>query len=332
MHLRPLALGLAAGLVTVMGAACSSGESSDSNASAPAASGDGRFPATVQTKFGEVKIEEKPQRVVALGWGDAETALSLGVEPVGASDWLAFGGEGIGPWMTKKYTNPPTMIGTMEPSYEQIAALRPDLILDVKGSGDQQRHQRLSSIAPTVGIPKDGDNFLTPTNEQTTMIATALGEQEQGKKLNQEVQDKFAAAAAAHPNWKGKSFAAATKTSEGWGAYVKGSDRVTFLENLGFTLTPKIAAAQPDATGFSTQLAAENLSDLDSDVVVAFPIFVDTAQVTNDPAFRSVPAVRQGHAVVIDGDLAKAYSLGTTTATSYAIDQLVPKLETSIGK
>jgi iron complex transport system substrate-binding protein len=35
---------------------------------------------------------------VALGWSDAETALALGVQPVGASDWLAFGGEGVGPW------------------------------------------------------------------------------------------------------------------------------------------------------------------------------------------------------------------------------------------
>ena len=33
------------------------------------------------------------------------------------------------------------------------------------------------------------------------------------------------------------------------------------------------------------------------------------------------------HPRVIDGDLASAYSLGTTLATAYAIDQLVPKLE-----
>ena len=33
--------------------------------------------ATVSTKFGEVSIPSEPQRVVALGWGDAETALAL---------------------------------------------------------------------------------------------------------------------------------------------------------------------------------------------------------------------------------------------------------------
>ena len=53
----------------------------------------GAFPVTVSTAFGDVTVEEEPTRVVALGWSDAETALALGVQPVGASDWLAFGGD-----------------------------------------------------------------------------------------------------------------------------------------------------------------------------------------------------------------------------------------------
>jgi hypothetical protein len=62
--------------------------------SEPAASGasaSGAFPVTVATKFGNVTVQTQPARVVALGWGDAETALALGVQPVGASDWLQFG-------------------------------------------------------------------------------------------------------------------------------------------------------------------------------------------------------------------------------------------------
>ena len=42
-------------------------------------------------------------------------------------------------------------------------------------------------------------------------------------------------------------------------------------------------------------------------------------------------ALRADHPALIDGDLAQAYSLGTTTATQYAIGQLVPKLEQAIG-
>lgn len=43
-----------------------------------------------------------------------------------------------------------------------------------------------------------------------------------------------------------------------------------------------------------------------------------------------MPAVAAGRAVVIDGDLASAYSLGTTLATKYAIENLVPKLEDAL--
>ena len=103
----------AVGALTLAVSACSSGAGTGStqgdSASTQGGGGEG-FPVTVATKFGDVTVENKPQRVVALGWGDAETALALGVQPVGASDWLDFGGEGVGPWMAGKYTNPPQLI------------------------------------------------------------------------------------------------------------------------------------------------------------------------------------------------------------------------------
>ncbi len=330
MRARPLAV-LTAAVLAIGLAACGSSSSPAEDSESTTSAGEGGFPATVSTKFGDVTIESKPTKVVALGWGDAETALALGVQPVGASDWLGFGGEGVGPWAKGKYTNPPEIIGTMEPSYEKIAALKPDLILDVKSSGDQARYDRLKSIAPTIGVPKDADNYLTSQEQQVTMIASALGEEQKGEELLSEVEDAFAKAADAHPAWKGKTVSAVTKTADGWGAYLERSERVTFMENLGFTLNPKIAALKPDSTGFSASLSAENLDTVDADLVVAFPIFIDTNQLTSDAAWQAVPAVQAKHAVVIDGDLAQAYSLGTTMATLYAIDQLVPKLETAVG-
>ena len=82
----------------VVATGCGSGAESE-----PAAAENGTgtataagFPVTVSTAFGDVTVEEEPTRVVALGWSDAETALALDVQPVGASDWLGFGGEGVG--------------------------------------------------------------------------------------------------------------------------------------------------------------------------------------------------------------------------------------------
>src|SRR5215207_1917957 len=97
-------------------AGCSAAADEDAG---PAASS-GAFPVTVETAFGDVTVEEEPTRVVALGWSDAETALALGVQPVGASDWLAVGGNGLGEWVEEGYDEDPEMIETLEPSFEAI--------------------------------------------------------------------------------------------------------------------------------------------------------------------------------------------------------------------
>jgi iron complex transport system substrate-binding protein len=304
------------------------GSSSDATTGSSAA-----FPAKVATKFGEVTVAKKPERVVALGWGDAETALELGVQPVGASDWLGFGGDGVGPWDAGKYTSKPEIIETLQPNYEKIAALKPDLILDVRGSGDQARYQKLSSIAPTIGVPKDGDNYLTSTTEETTMIATALGEKQKGQQLLDKVDKAFASAAAAHPGWKGKTVTVATRTSEGWGAYTQGDVRLSFLEKLGFVQSPTIAKLKPNSSGFSVSISDEQLDMLDADLIVGFPIFIDASQITGDAQWKAIPAVAAGRDVVIDGGLSSAYSDGTPGSQLYALDKLVPLIDaTPLGK
>ncbi|ABS04142.1 iron-siderophore ABC transporter substrate-binding protein [Kineococcus radiotolerans] len=292
----------------------------------------GAFPVTITTKFGTVTVEEAPRRVVALGWGDAETALALGVQPVGASDWLAFGGDGVGPWAAGRYTTPPQIIGTLEPSYEAIAALRPDLILDVKSSGDQDRHDTLAAIAPTVGVPVDGDSYLTSRRQQVTMIAQALGRPEEGRRLDAAVDEAFAAAAAAHPHWRGRTASAAARTSRGWGAYVEASERVQFLQRLGFVQNPQIAALPVSGSGFTVDLSPERLAVLDADVVVTFPISVPVDDITDDPVWQALPAVTDARAVILDAEVSSAYSLSSVLSLQYALDALVPLLEKALPR
>ncbi len=313
--------------------ACGGGSDSDAGSASTdaTATGAGAFPTTVTTKFGDVTIKSQPKRVVALGWSDAEVALSLGVQPVGASDWLAFGGEGLGPWVTEKYTTAPEIIGTLEPEYEKIAALKPDLILDVRSSGDQKRYDTLSKIAPTVDVPKDGDNYLTPWTEQTTMIAQALGVPEKGKALIDATEADFTQAAAANPDFKGKTITVGSKSSEGYGAYVSGDSRVDLVEKLGFENNPTVQKQAGDS--FSITVSNENLKQLDADVLVMLPIFIDAKEVTGDPLFQAIPAVKAGHDVVIDDtNIGNAFSAATPGATAYALEKVVPLIKAALAK
>lgn len=310
------------GLMVVAVAACGSGSGSDDGTTAASF-------AKVATKFGEVSVPAEPKRVVALGWGDAETALALGVQPIAASDWLAFGGEGVGPWAAGKYEQAPKLINTLEPQYEQIAALKPDLILDVKSSGKQDRYDTLKAIAPTIGVPAGGDAYKTNWRQQTELIAAALGRAEQGRKLIADTEGKFSAAKAQHPEFGGKTITLGARTSEGYGAYVSGTGRVDFVERLGFRNNP---AVQAKATGdFSVPISRENLGMLNADLTVMAPIGIPASQITADPLFRAVPSVKAGRSVVFDDKtISSAFATDTVLSVGYALEKVVPLFATAL--
>ncbi|MFC9430836.1 iron-siderophore ABC transporter substrate-binding protein [Streptomyces sp. NPDC056987] len=302
--------------------ACGSSSSDDASAGSSARD-DGAFPAKVATKFGEVTVDERPQRVVALGWGDAEAALALGVQPVGASDWLAFGGDGVGPWAKGLYRKSPQIIGTLEPQFEKIAALRPDLILDTKSSGDQERYDTLSKIAPTIGVPKGGDQYKISWSKQTEMISAALGIPEKGERLIAETERKFQESAAAHPEFKGRTIALGSRTGDAFGAYVHGTGRVDFVERLGFRNSPAVEAKA--GASFSVPVSRENLELLDADLTVMAPIGVDAKKITDDPLYQAVPSVKAGRSVVFDDDtLSNAFATDSVLSVAYALEKVVP--------
>lgn len=310
-------------------AGCSSGSSSPA-ASDDASGSGGAFPVSIQTALGTTEIPSQPKRVVALGWGDAETALELGVQPVGASDWLGFGGDGVGPWLKDAYTKKPTMIQTLEPSYEQILKLKPDLILDTKSSGDKDRYAKLSAIAPTVAIPKGGENYLTTTEQQVDLVSRALGKESAGKKLLTDLDDAYAAARKAHPEFDGKTAVVGSYTADGFGAYASKDSRSTFMQQLGFTIPKDVDQQAGDA--FSVSLSNENLDLLDADLTVVLPIFVDASKAESDPLFQKVPSVQAGHAIVVDdADVSNAFSLGTTAAIEWALDRLPDEFAKKVG-
>ncbi|MEW2546187.1 iron-siderophore ABC transporter substrate-binding protein [Streptomyces sp. NPDC047002] len=327
--LRSLVLPLAAAAVLASGLTACSSDGPDSAAAtgAPSAAGarDAAFPVTVPTKFGDVTVKQKPTRVVALGWGDAETALALGVQPVGASDWLAFGGDGVGPWAKGIYTKKPEIIGTLEPEYEKIAALRPDLILDTKASGDQKRYDNLSKIAPTVDVPKGGDQYKTTWDRQTLMVADALGLKGKGARLVAAAKKKFEKAAAAHPEFHDKTITVGALSGAGYGAYVSGVDRVDFVQRLGFRNNPAIEKRAGAA--FSVSVSRENLNLLDADVLLMTTIGVPASKITGDRLYRAIPGVKAGHSVVMDDrNVSQAFATDSVLSMDYALSKVVPLL------
>ncbi|MFI5663055.1 ABC transporter substrate-binding protein [Streptomyces sp. NPDC051684] len=318
---RRLLVGAAALVLTGSLAACGAEKSDASDDSGQKTSG--AFPSKVATKFGTVTVKERPKRVVALGWGDAETALALGVQPVGASDWLAFGGDGVGPWAKGAYDKSPQKIGTLEPEYEKIAVLKPDLILDTKASGDKTRYDTLNKIAPTVGVPEGGDQYKISWKKQTTMVSQALGLADKGEKLIADTEKEFAAAAKEHPEFKGKTITIGSRTASSWGAHVHGTGRVDFVERLGFENNP--AVEKRAGSAFSVPVSEENLQMLDADLMVMAPIGTTAKKISSDPLYRAIPAAKKGHSLVFDDkNISSAFATDSVLSVRYALKHVVP--------
>lgn len=112
--------------------------------------------------MGSSKIPVAPKRVVVLDTDKIDTALTLGVTPVGAAvagaarAWPTYFGEDKLAAITE--------VGTIqEPNLEKIASLKPDLILGSKFR-QEKYYDDLAKIAPTVFTEQVGttwkENFL----------------------------------------------------------------------------------------------------------------------------------------------------------------------------
>ncbi|OZF32747.1 iron-siderophore ABC transporter substrate-binding protein [Rhodococcus sp. 14-2483-1-2] len=318
---RSSALPAAALALALTLTACSS-DGSDSDGTTDSAESGG---VVVTDMFGEVEVPANPQRVVALGWSDAETALALGVQPVGASDWLGVGGNGLGPWVDETYDTDPTIVGTFDVDMESIAALAPDLILWTRSTNDRAVYDDLSEIAPTVAAPPGTDvAYGTTWDGQTEIVAQALGKVDEGKKLVDDTKTLFDDTIAANPEFADKTVAVGTLYSGQVGAYVRGDTRVDFLESLGLTNTPAIQTlAEPGA--FSIELSEENIAALDADLTVMFPIGTGPEVITDNPSIQGLPSARDGRLVVLgDTNLSNAFSAASVAGTRYALENAVP--------
>src|SRR3712207_289699 len=130
------------GLGAAATAALAACGSDDATAPAITSSGGtaGTFPVTVRHQFGEPTVPAAPQRVVSLGWADADALLALGVVPVGILDWFQAWPAGVGPWAQDRLGGAkPTVLKGPEINFEQVATLRPDLVTFTKSDRSEER-------------------------------------------------------------------------------------------------------------------------------------------------------------------------------------------------
>jgi iron complex transport system substrate-binding protein len=312
-------------------AGCSTGASGDAPASNSAAAGGD---VTIEHAFGETTVPADPQNVVTLGWGSTDAAIALGTIPVAIPfDSYAGDDDGVLPWVKEAVETagaelPEILPETTddEPPYEAIAAADPDVILAVYSGITEEQYETLSQIAPTVAYPDQA--WSTPWRDVVTTVGKALGKDEQATQVLQGIDDQLAAAAAAHPEFEGKTIAAVWDVAGTFYVYKKEDPRVEFMLDLGFESAPAVdELANGDSTFFYT-LSYEQLDQLKADVVLSYSDTQAEADAfLTAPQTSVIPAVQAANVAQLVGtQYIAAVSPPTALSLPWGLDQLVDAL------
>ena len=274
---------------------------------------------SVKHIFGETKIPAPPKRVVSAGFTEQDDLLALGVVPIAVTDW--FGGQpfGVWPWAQPKLGGAQPVVLNLNDGIQadQIASLKPDLIVATNAGLDQDTYTKLSAIAPTIA-QSGPDAFFEPWKDQATLIGQAVFKADDMSKLIAAVGDKFASVGKNNPQFAGK------KVLLLGGTFYEDSVRVTtpgwrtdFLTEMGFTI--------PD-TGRGLVSRDKMASVLDVADVLIWTTESDDEQAAllADPVVAKLQATVQRRNVFTGKDLAGAIAFASTLSYPVVADQLPP--------
>ena len=310
-------------------AACSSDgpESTDTTGSASTAE-PGAMPVTIEHLYGSTTVPAAPRRVAAVGLGDADVLLALGVVPVLVPVWKGSTDDGVGEWAEPLLGGAapvPLQNATTQFDLEPIAAARPDLIVAVNNAIDESVYTRLSRIAPTVLHAAGQTDWSLPWKEVTTRIGTAVGLPARAAAEVRKVDDLFARARSEHSGFADRT-AALVRVLDGGTLRVFSPDsgRGQLLTELGF----RPAAGVSDGFGdsFYLDVAPENLARVDPDLLVVDNY--DKARPTLDSSqiFQSLPVVRESRVIGLDPVVSDAVSMPNPLTIPYIVEDLLTRI------
>jgi iron complex transport system substrate-binding protein len=299
------------------------------------------YPVTLKDAFGTATITKEPQRVVTLGWSDADHVAALGVAPVGAptvtwggnanlsTDWFdaqlaTFGG-----------TAPTRFDDADGNPVEEIAQLQPDLILATNSGITKDEYDKLSKLAPVVAYPEVA--YGTPWQVSLETIGKALGRSKQAADVEAKTIGALEAAKARYPQLAGKTFiygyVAPTDLSQ-IGFYTPTDLRPQMLTELGMKNAPVVEEQARGSKEFYLTVSAERASTLEADVFLTY-ITEDSEVVvmTKDPLVGQVPAIKAGALVATkDQKVGLTMSSPTPLSIPYMTELFVPLVAAAADK
>ncbi|MEU9079413.1 iron-siderophore ABC transporter substrate-binding protein [Kitasatospora sp. NPDC048538] len=304
---RRTALGLAARLAPglVLGPAltgCGADQPSPgTGASAPGGGpSGGAGPRTVRHARGETRVPARAARVVVLDTDALDSAVTLGLTPVGATT-VSAGASFPGYLPADRLAGTKAVGAIGQPSLEAIAALRPDLILSNQVR-DDQRYDGLSKIAPTVLSKTTGPTW----KENVRLHAEALGRQGEAEAADAAYRTKARGLVTA---LGGPARTAATRVA--MARFLAGAPTRLYLNDTFVgSLFKDLGLGRPanqDKPGFSVEISPEQVDQAAADAIF-YSVYGDAAKsdqgrITEGALWKNLDAVRNGRVFRVDDNL-----------------------------
>lgn len=296
--------------------------------------GDSDGKAVISHIFGETTVPAPPRRVVSAGLTEQDDLLAVGVIPVAVTNWFGDQPFSVWPWAQPKLgAAKPTLLNLDNGiQVDQIAALKPDLIVAVNAGLDADTYQKLSAIAPTIA-QSGGDAFFEPWKDQARSIARAVFKADPMATLIDTVDARFSAAGQANTAFTDRTAVllsgaftgdTVTATVAGW--------RTDFLTAMGFRTLDNLtslAASDGHATISRADLAARVQG---ADVLIWMTESdADRTALLADPAVAALRATSLNRNVFTGKDLAGAISFASPLSYPVVAEQLPPMLAQALS-
>ncbi|MBV2366068.1 ABC transporter substrate-binding protein [Streptomonospora nanhaiensis] len=283
----------------------------------------------VKHKYGTTEISGRPSRVVTVGLTEQDYVMALGVTPVGVREWFGGHDGALWPWAAELLGDDetPEVLPVEELNFEQIGALRPDLILGVNSGLTEEEYTTLAEIAPTIAQAPDHADYGAPWQEIAAMVGTALDREAEAEALVADIEERFEQVRADHPEFAESTGLLATSIEgEAW-AYAEGP-APGFLTQLGFALPEKAEALFTDEERAPKQVSLEKLEVLEADVLLLGVYDDPDNSVARTDVFSELDAAKEGRVLEMPemSRLNGALSFGSVLSLPYALDELVPRL------
>ncbi|AGB20574.1 ABC-type Fe3+-hydroxamate transport system, periplasmic component [Mycobacterium sp. JS623] len=286
-------------------------------------------PVTINHAFGQTVVPSPPKRVVSAGFTEQDDLLSVGVVPIATTEW--FGNEpfAVWPWAQGKLGGAqPTVLSIYDGiQVDQIAALKPDLIVATNAGVNEDTYQQLSAIAPT--IPQSGaEPFFEPWKLQANAIGEAVFQADRMRSVIAGVDGRFAAVAKKYPQFAGKKVFLLSGNTFWQDSVIAAipSWKTEFLTQMGFVIPAGIAAySRGDDRAY---LDPNDPAPLDEADVL---IWKTESQADIDallaiPGIANLPATRENRNVFTTNEQAGAIAFCSPLSLPFVADQLPPLL------